>query len=290
VQFNNDFFLNWLNFDIDRPDSYESWEEASLPPPNLYVQNPSNLHGHLYYALATPIGTCDGHRLRPIEYAAAVQRGMTRRLDADPAYANRLAKNPLHPDWRASWIVAEPYDLATLREPLNAKDTRRYERRSELTGISRNCDLFEELRGFTYRHVLSFKDVGSVQPWVKRVMAEARALNTGFCPLSTAELRSITNSTAKWTWRRFSRRRFSEIQAERACGRATGALTAASVADALAERGDISKIADDIGKSARTVRRYLSGPRDQYENNSREHAKPWESEGISRATWYRRHH
>ena len=54
VQFNNDLFLNWLIFDIDRPNSFEYWETARLPPPNLYVQNPFNGHGHVFYALATP--------------------------------------------------------------------------------------------------------------------------------------------------------------------------------------------------------------------------------------------
>ena len=84
-----------------------------LAAPNLYVQNPSNLLAHLYYALATPVGICDSHRRKPSDFAAAVQRGMTRRLGADPAYANRLAKNPLHSDWHALWIVGQPYDLSS---------------------------------------------------------------------------------------------------------------------------------------------------------------------------------
>ena len=138
---------------------------------------------------------------------------MTRRLGADPAYANRLAKNPLHPEWRASWIVGEPYDLATLREPLDNEGTRRFERRLEIAGISRNCDLFAELRRFAYRHVLAFKEMGSFEAWLKRLMDEARELNAGFgTPLSDGELRGVANSTAKWTWRRFSRRRFSEFK------------------------------------------------------------------------------
>ena len=100
-----------------------------------------------------------------------------------------------------------------------------------------------------------------------------------------------------------SRHRFAEIQAERACCRAAGAFAAASIADTIAElagpmasaepnspRWDISKVADNVGKSPRTIRRYLSEPRDQYERNSREHSKPWLSQGISRATWYRHNH
>lgn len=43
-----------------------------------------------------------------------------------------------------------------------------------------------------------------------------------------------------------------------------------------------------IGKSARTIRRHIAQPRAEYEESSLSKAKPWESEGISRATWYRR--
>ena len=111
MQFNTDALLGWLVFDVDHEDSFEVWDRANVHPPNLYVQNPDNGHGHLLYALATPVGTCDSHRRAPIELAATVQRGMTRRLCADPAYANRLAKNPLHPRWRKSWLIGEPFDL-----------------------------------------------------------------------------------------------------------------------------------------------------------------------------------
>jgi hypothetical protein len=123
--------------------------------------------------------------------------------------------------------------------------------------------LFEALRHFAYRHVVAFKDMGSFEAWRKRLMQEAQARNGFAVPLGDAELRSIATSTAKWTWRRFSRRRLSEIQAERAAGRAAGALTAASIADAipqlagpnLADAPNIPKamIADHVGKSTRTL-------------------------------------
>jgi hypothetical protein len=37
-----------------------------------------------------------------------------------------------------------------------------------------------------------------------------------------------------------------------------------------------------------TIQKYTSIPRDEYLANSLSRSKPWESEGISRATWYRR--
>lgn len=48
------------------------------------------------------------------------------------------------------------------------------------------------------------------------------------------------------------------------------------------------EVAAAIGRSPRTVRRYVAQPRADYEANSAERLKPWESQGISRRTWYRR--
>lgn len=48
------------------------------------------------------------------------------------------------------------------------------------------------------------------------------------------------------------------------------------------------EIAEKVGCSQSTVRRYWALPREEYEANSISRAKPWESLGISRATWYRK--
>jgi hypothetical protein len=47
-------------------------------------------------------------------------------------------------------------------------------------------------------------------------------------------------------------------------------------------------IAAKIGCSERTVRYWWSMPRAEYEVNSITRSKPWESMGMSRATWYRK--
>lgn len=44
----------------------------------------------------------------------------------------------------------------------------------------------------------------------------------------------------------------------------------------------------ETGRSARTIRRYVAEPREDYEARSISHAAPWRAEGVSRATWYRR--
>lgn len=41
-------------------------------------------------------------------------------------------------------------------------------------------------------------------------------------------------------------------------------------------------------RSARTIRRYVAEPREQWEARSTERAAPWEDAGVARSTWYRR--
>jgi len=46
--------------------------------------------------------------------------------------------------------------------------------------------------------------------------------------------------------------------------------------------------AKEYGVSVRTVMRLRAQPRAEYEAQSISRLKPWEAEGVSRATWYRR--
>ena len=49
-----------------------------------------------------------------------------------------------------------------------------------------------------------------------------------------------------------------------------------------------NQLAQTFGVTARTVQRYTSVPRAEYEANGISRAKPWEALGMSRATWYRK--
>lgn len=48
------------------------------------------------------------------------------------------------------------------------------------------------------------------------------------------------------------------------------------------------EIAERLGVHPRTIVRYMSQPRAEYEANSLTKAKPWEALEMSRATWYRK--
>jgi hypothetical protein len=215
LEFNTRACLGWLMFDLDAPDSFESWGRAGLPSPNFYAQNRSNGHGHLGYCLRRPVGLLGHSRRRPIELAADVQRGMTRRLGADPAYNNRLAKNPSHSRWASTWYAPHPYALIDLLEVLDKRDIVRPASRREVQGVSRNCDLFDALRQHAYKQVRTFKRGGGAA-WFEHLFGLAVAINQDFMfPLSVSEVRQIARSVANWTWRTFSGARFSQIQARR---------------------------------------------------------------------------
>ena len=49
-----------------------------------------------------------------------------------------------------------------------------------------------------------------------------------------------------------------------------------------------AELGQKLGISPRSARRYWAEPRRNYEVESRENYAPWNDEGISRATWYRR--
>ena len=250
IEYNTERRLICLIFDIDRPNGATSWEDAGLPAPNLAVQNPANLHVHLYFFLRTPVGLGGMSREAPIRLAADVQRGYTRRLNADRSYANRFAKNPLCSQWRAQWLAPQPADLLTLLEPLSRSDLAQAPAR-DTTGVGRNVAIFDEVRRIAYREMSQFRKTGFADTiWEQRILALALECNLQFNPpLPLSECRSIARSISKWTLKNHTpSKEFSLLQAER-------------------------------GRKGAEVR--WAG------HQSVEQEEPWREAGISRATYYR---
>ena len=80
-----------------------------------------------------------------------------------------------------------------------------------------NCTVFDDVRATAYREVVRFKDRGaSPDQWHQRCVDLASGANREFHrPLSHAEIRAISKSIARWTWRHFSPEKFSELQSRR---------------------------------------------------------------------------
>jgi hypothetical protein len=145
--------------------------------------------------------------------------------------------------------------LCELAEYLPGIEKYRPKRRApEEVGLGRNVALFDLTRKWAYKAIRSYWG-GGLDGWNRWLsVANSRALvyNGDFKqPLGGREVWHIARSVAKWTWRNTTAEGFSAWQA------------------AQGRKG---------GKASGIVRRA----------GSVTEAKPWEAEGLSRATWYRR--
>jgi hypothetical protein len=251
LEFNPFGRVSWLFFDIDRDASLETWMDAKLPAPNVFIQNRDNSRSHLGYALSSPVGTTGLSREKPMKFAADVQYGMTRALDADKAYSNRFAKNPLSPSFRTSWLAIYPYELSELRGWLDDEDVWRPKGAAHAVGLGRNCDLFDVIRVHAYSAIREFKRSGGrLDDWLRHLFEFGIAHNLDFAsPLNVAEVGGIARSVARWTWRRLNEEGFRHRQSV-------------------------------LGRKGAEAR--WEG------HQSLDYRRPWEAEGISRATWFRR--
>lgn len=257
IQPNDPCRRHWLVFDVDREGAAFAWEHT-VAEPNITVVNPNNDHAHLLYCLDVPIYLLGKVSIKPIKFAAAVESLYHTALDACDGYAGLLCKNPLHKSWKVLSGPTWAYDLKSLVveyfPPAKIKKAKR--RRKLLTGLGRNCTLFEALRLWAYRNINRTAWV-SYDVWHRAVMDEAGQIAAQFtaAPLPYSEIKATAKSVSKWVWQTLrglqseyvARTHTPEVQAAR--GRKSGEAR---------RKGSITE------------------------------AAPWEELGISRATWYRR--
>lgn len=250
-------------FDVDRPGAALDWSDRNAPAPSLSVMNPANGHAHLIYLLHAPVAVSDAARLKPMQYLAAIQEGLRRRLDADRGYAGLVVKNPLHPHWvTRQW--ADDYGLHELADNVmlpTPYEMRRRVHDEDYAGLGRNCTLFEMARRRAYRLVRDYWRPGGDTAFDDAVMAMVEEVAAGVIanPLSSAEMRSIARSVAKWVWQRFTPEKFRAIQAARGSrkGASKRERLLPTVKAMAAEGRSQSEIARELGISQPTVLRWL---------------------------------
>ena len=224
IQFNSASRKKWLTFDLDYEDAAEAHEAANIATPTLIMENPENGHAQIAYQLAAPVTySQDKPNDAPIAYLRDIQRGMTRRLNADKAYSGHLCKNPLHDNWRTVHLREGAYSLAELASHLEPKEMRGWQAGEREWGLGRNVTLFDTLRKFAYREVLRFKQDGRTLADFRdklRNVAGDMNFTLGFnTPLDIKEVTYIAKSISGWTWKNFSSERFSQIQRRRGAKR-----------------------------------------------------------------------
>jgi hypothetical protein len=226
VQFNRQTLFRWLITDIDYAGAATAWRKAGLPPPTMTMTNPANGHAHMAWLLAVPVSGDPSSK--SFRFLAAIERAYRRRLKADEAFCMKgQVKNPLHPDWETLRIfntfrfANAAYSLRELAAPLEPSEMkpatkRKRPKREHEAGLGRNVELFDELREFAYGVVLDFKSFDDKDAFLDQLFDHAEKLNLGFrAPLPLSELRSIAKSVARWTWRKFSEKQFTERQSRR---------------------------------------------------------------------------
>jgi hypothetical protein len=301
IQPNRPSTVTWLNFDVDNPGAYYAADDANLAMPNIICENRQNGHAHLFYRLESPVSTSILSRSAPIKFLEAVQRGYTRRLQADVGYCGLISKNPLHPKWRTEWARLEPYSMKELDDYLFFEDKRYNQKVMEAFGLGRNCTLFEFVRKEAYRRFIRSFDPTGLQDYLLEL---ALQFNCQFAtPLSPREVRGTVKSVVKWVRRHFSKEGFSRVQSTRGSKpwkRDTLTKLAPWEGEGISRstwerrRAKAALLSDmDTASSVRQDEAALLSDMDTVQKNSLTvkegdtTKKPWQSEGVSRATWYR---
>ena len=122
-------------------------------------------------------------------------------------------------------------------------------KQAKSVGLGRNCTLFDMLRFWSYDNVLSYRLNGGYEAWHKAVLSAAESFNTFPEPLLFNEVKNTAKSVAKWVWTNYTKR-----------------------------------LSDEEFSARQSARGRLGGR----PKTTTAQGKPWEEEGISRATWYRR--
>lgn len=218
IQANQPAIQTCLLFDIDKENSFYTFEEAGLPVPQFITKSPDSGRCHYGYILRTGVCKTQQARLKPLKYAAAVEIGMAEALGSDRGYVGLVTKNPLNSHWSPYWSGADLYDLDFLADCVDLTTSNQTEK-SENYGLGRNVNLFENLRFYAYKHVLSFKKSSNFDLFLAELERQAININT-VCNVGNLlpynEVKATVKSICRWTWKNFDSATFSKIQSNRA--------------------------------------------------------------------------
>ena len=215
IQGNQPCMLHYFFFDIDRSDAVMAWHDENLPMPYWTAQTQKNGHAHICYKLEIPLCTSEFGSQKAISYAAKIQAGLANKLGADVGYSHLITKNPFHPDWRTTFWTERAYTLDYLADFVELP--KKLSKKQEVSGLGRNCTLFDTVRKWAYTAVRDYLHHHSSLTWEKAVLTHLEALNGEFQePLPYSEIKATAKSIANYCWRKFSHAGFSEWQSNNA--------------------------------------------------------------------------
>ena len=219
-----------------------------LLDPNWIVWRPANDHAHVCWTLAKPVHRYSAARIGPLRYLAGIADYYAQAVGADPGYAGVLSHNPTSIDCSPYRTTWGSREPFTLHQLASVIPFGWEPPTVRQTGMGRNVDLFEA--GMKWAGRRANADLP--------VLPALTVVNQDFAhPLPMSEVRATARQIEKyrrrWTARGWHCPRWLSRQAARS--------------------------AKQTGK-ARKASAFREG--------SNEALRPWEAEGISRRTWYRR--
>lgn len=260
IQMNHPAVTHFIVQDIDDRHALYAYEDKNAPPPQLIVHNPKNGHAHYIYFLAEPVGRWGASSPRAIAYLDSITYALRELLGADKGFSGSFCKNPYHLSWNLFAPLEAPssYELGELADWLDLPslyEVRQAKKREQQAAndaeYSRNVALFNAVRVQAYK--LASK--GQKRGLFRDILALAEECNALFDERLPA---NEVLHTARSIYRYCSSKRFKGYAAQ----------SSARFSALQAARG---------AKSKRPTN-----------PNSARSQKPWESLGISRATYYRR--
>lgn len=199
IQHNPPSFISSLVFDVDTSDAYFSWSDANLPTPSWISKNRQNNHAHIGYMLATPVCTTHNAKQKIIEYTAKIQQAYSLALGADQGYSGLITKNPCNSQWENHIFDVQPYELGYLADFVELTELKSDLR--EVSGLGRNCAMFDTVRFWAYKAIRAHLSVG-FDRWHSVVLEQAKNANDAFIqPLPYSEVKATAKSVARWVWR-----------------------------------------------------------------------------------------
>ena len=260
IQGNQPCMLHYFFFDIDRSEAVMAWHDENLPMPYWTAQTQKNGHAHICYKLEIPLCTSEFGSQKAIAYASKVQAGLANKLGADVGYSHLITKNPFHKDWRVTFWSEQAYTLDYLADFVELP--KKLSKKQEVSGLGRNCTLFENARKWAYTAVRDYFHQHSSLIWEKAVLAHIEALNREFeTPLPYSEVKAIAKSIAKYCWNKFSYAGFSEWQsrnAERANAKGACSLGGKAKSFKYNELRKKALMLKDDGKTITEISIYLN--------------------------------
>lgn len=171
---------SFLIFDVDRCDGMLAPLDADLPAPSFSMRNPANGHAHHAWQLKTPVIFGSNGRIVPQKFFKDICLGFLVQLSADPAYNQRLMKNPLHLKWETQG-TGKLYELDELKEyisnDLNELKRNLLNPKGTTDLSSRTITLFDLLRAWAYANVEEYKRVDNYKGFIDHANRQAEYIN-----------------------------------------------------------------------------------------------------------------